>query len=89
MVAHVDGRLRPHNADNMARIYEDKNGRLWVTHQELLECEYIHLEDFDVIYLNGRFYEIQAHNRESNSWWIEEIKTEEDSESPQEITEGE
>jgi hypothetical protein len=89
MVEHVSGRTIPHNADNTARIYEDKHGRLWVTHTELLECEYVNLEDFDVVYLNGRFYELQAHIRESDSWWVEEIETEEESEQAPETPEGE
>lgn len=73
MVTHVDGRTIPHDPDNTARIYEDKGGRLWVTHEELLECGYRELSDFDIVYLNGTFYELQAHIRESDSWWIEEV----------------
>jgi len=73
---HVDGRRYPHDANNTAEIYEDKQGNLWVTHQELLECGYINLEDFDVVYLNGEFYELQAHLKKPNAWWIEELDVE-------------
>jgi len=88
MVFHVEGRILPHDADNEARIYEDKRGMLWVTHAELLECGYRGLEDFDIVYLNGTFYELQGHIKESDSWWIEEVSTEE-AEQAQEVAEGE
>lgn len=71
---HRDGRRYPHDADNSAEIYEDKHGHLWVTHQELLDCGYINLADFDVVYLNGKFYELQAYMRKPNAWWIEEVQ---------------
>lgn len=77
MVHHMDGRTLPHDADNTARIYTDKRGLLWVTHQELVDCGYRGLEDFDVVYLNGKFFELQAHISEANAWWIEEIPVEE------------
>lgn len=76
MVFHAEGNTLPHNADNEARLYEDKHGHLWVTHQELLDCEYRGLEDFDIVYLNGKFYELQAHIKEADAWWIEEVPTE-------------
>lgn len=73
MVVHVDGRLLPHDADNKARVYEDKHGHQYVTHEELLLCGYRELEDFDIVYLNGKFYELQAHIPKAGSWWIEEV----------------
>lgn len=76
MAEHIDGRRYPHDADNEARLYEDRNGRLWVTHEELLKCGYINLSDFDVVYLNGRFYELQAYVRRAGGWWVEEIDPE-------------
>lgn len=78
MIAHLDGRTIPHDPDNKARIYEDKDGRLWVTHEELLQCGYRLIEDFDIVYLNGVFYELQAHIRKSDSWWIEEVPLNDD-----------
>lgn len=83
MVAHADGRTYPHDADNKARIYEDGTGHMWVSHEDLLKCGYILLDDFDIVYLNGKFYELQAHIRPAGGWWIEEVET------PQEADEGE
>lgn len=73
MIAHADGRAYPHDADNVAPIYEDENSRLWVTHEDLLACGYVLIEDFDPVYLNGKWYELQAHMRKPNAWWVEEI----------------
>lgn len=91
MAEHRDGRSYPHDADNEARVYEDKHGQLWVTHEELLNCGYINLADFDVVYLNGRFYELQAYVNRPKAWWIEEIDPEkaEVPEQAPEVTTGE
>jgi hypothetical protein len=80
MTEHVEGRVIPHDPNNRAKIYQDKRGLLWVTHQELLECGYINLCDFDVVYLNGKFYELQGHSDKANAWWIEEIELPEETE---------
>jgi hypothetical protein len=91
MVWHVSGKYRPHTADNTARIYE-KKGYLYVAHEELLSCGYRGLEDFDVVYLNGRFYELIGYIRRAKAWWIEEVKipeAEEEAEPSSETTEGE
>ncbi len=61
-----------HNADNYARVYE-KSGVLWVTHEELLACGYRNIEDFDVVFLNGEFYELQGHSDKAGAWWIEPV----------------
>lgn len=74
MVAHSDGRDYPHDADNKARIYEDDRGNLWVSHEDLLRCGYILLNDFDVVYLNGTFYELQGYIRKAKAWWIEQVE---------------
>lgn len=92
MVWHVSGKARPHTADNTARIYEDEKGHLFITHEELLQCGYRGLEDFDVVYINGRFYELLAYIRKPKAWWVEEIEipeAEEEAEPAQEISEGE
>jgi len=81
MTEHEDGRQYPHDADNHVRIYEDEPGRMWVTHEELLLCGYINISDFDVVYLNGKFYELQAHANKPDSWWIEEIPIGEEAET--------
>jgi len=77
MTEHVEGRAIPHEVDNTATIYEDKRDLLWVTHQELLNCGYINLEDFNVVYLNGKFYELQGYSHTANSWWISEVSLDE------------
>jgi len=89
---HRDGRRYPHDADNVARVYEDTESRLWVSHEELLQCGYINLADFDIVYLNGKFYELQAHMKRPNAWWVEEVDVEaeakETSAEAQETTTG-
>lgn len=93
MVAHTDGRTFPHDVENKANVYEDKRGNLYVTHTELLECGYIDLNDFDVVYLNGKFYELQGHIAKPDAWWIEEVpigeETSETEPEAQEVAEGE
>lgn len=91
---HIDGRTYPHDVDNHAVIYEDEGGRLWVTHEDLLQCGYRAISDFDVVYLNGKFYELQAHINRANSWWVEEVSEVSEDETslgvrPQEGSEGE
>ena len=81
MTTHIDGRTYPHDVDNKARIYEDASGHLWVTHEELLLCGYRNICDFDVVFLNGKFYELQAHSRKGEAWWVEQIETPEVPES--------
>jgi hypothetical protein len=68
----------PHRHDNAARIYRDKDGRLWVTHTELLQNGYRNLEDFDIVYLNDKFYELSGYAPKANSWWLEEVEVGED-----------
>lgn len=75
MTENANESVYPHNVDNHARIYEDAQGHLWVTHEELLLCGYVNISDFDVVYLNGKFYELQAHSRKGEAWWIEQIET--------------
>lgn len=65
----------PHQYDNAARIYRDLQDRLWVTHTDLLENGYQAIEDFDIVYLNGNFYELQAYMEKPDAWWIEEVPT--------------
>lgn len=47
---------------------------LWVTHNELLLCGYSHIEDFAIIYANGKFYELQGYVPAAQAWWIEEVE---------------
>lgn len=93
MVHHVDERTYPHDHDNKARIYVNEAGMCWVTHEELLECGYRGLSSFDVVYLNGKFWELQGHIHKAKAWWIEEVELGEAPETPDEqapeTTEGE
>lgn len=84
MVHHVEGRPYPHDADNKARIYDDEKGHLWVSHEDLLNCDYRGIEDFDVVYLNGKFYELQGYIHGARAWWIEEVEL--DAEQTQEAS---
>lgn len=65
----------PHKHDNAAPIYE-KDGKYWVSHADLLALEYEFLEDFSIVYVNGKFYELQGYVPKPNAWWIEPIATE-------------
>lgn len=70
--------IYPHRHDAKARVYTDAQGIKWVTHAELLENEYESLEDFTIVYLNGKFYELQGFSNAAEAWWIEEVETPED-----------
>lgn len=62
----------PHRHDAEAQLFE-KDGLLWVTHQDLLDAGYSALEDFSIVYLNGVFYELQGYAESPRSWWVEEV----------------
>jgi hypothetical protein len=64
-----------HSVDNYIWIYTDANSRKWVTHEELLLCGYRNISDFDIIYANDKFWELQGYVRAARSWWIEEVDT--------------
>src|SRR5688500_2291353 len=57
-------------------------GNLWVAHQLLLDAGYSCLEDFGIVKITGRFYELQGHmgktadNLPGGGWWIEEVDPE-------------
>lgn len=46
----------------------------FIPHQELLDIGYLSLEDFDVVRVNGKFYELQGYNGPVEAWWVEEIQ---------------
>ena len=56
--------------------------QLWVSHEDLIKAGYLYLEDFQIVMLQGRFYELGAHvGRASLThgirggvWWIEEVR---------------
>jgi hypothetical protein len=55
---------------------------LWVPHQQLLFGGYRHLEDFNIVLLNGVYYELQAHVGKlkpefpGGIWWVETVSLE-------------
>lgn len=77
-----------HNPEARARIYEDANGRLWVTHDELLLAGYGWLEDFSIVFINGKFYELQAYIRSARAWWIEEVKLDDEALGAEGVKDG-
>lgn len=66
--------IYPHRHDNKARVYTDARGRKWVTHTELLDQGYENLEDFSIVYLNKKFYELQGYAEKPDAWWLEEVE---------------
>lgn len=56
-------------------LYRPESDTLWVTHEELTRLG-IEPHDFDVVHLNGRFYELSGRNRTENLWWLEPINIE-------------
>lgn len=78
------GDLVPHQAANAAEtIYLD--GKLWVEHQALLDCEYLNLEADSIVFLNTRFYELQGYDRPHKRWWIEEVAIDASDLTPEQI----
>lgn len=57
-------------------------GKLWVTHQSLINEGYRYLEDFGIVKIDGEFYELQGHvGKEQGliaggAWWIEPVPVE-------------
>lgn len=56
-------------------IYFDPPAPQWafVSHADLLTLGYTALEDFDVVEINGRLWELQAYLASVNAWWIEPV----------------
>ena len=50
----------------------------FIPHQELLDMGYVNLEDFDIVRVNGRYFELQGYNGPVEAWWVEEIQLPED-----------
>ena len=59
----------------------EHGGQLWVAHEDLIRAGYLYLEDFGVIRMQGKFYELQghvgraslSHGIRGGAWWIAEI----------------
>lgn len=65
----------PHKADVSIplHLYE---GLMWLPHVALIEAGYINLEVGSIVFVNNRFYELQARSkRRGDMWWVEEIVT--------------
>lgn len=58
-------------------------GKLWIPHQHLLRDGYSLIEPFQVVKVNGVFYELQGHvgksarNLPGGAWWVEKIDPDE------------
>lgn len=58
----------------------------FIPHQELIDMGYMSLEDFDIVRVNGRFFELQGFNEPVEAWWVEEIQLpEEESDTGQSL----
>lgn len=61
-----------------AKITEVK-GQLFVGHKSLIDAGYAEVRNFDVVLINGKYYELQGHVGKRSTeipggvWWIEEI----------------
>ena len=45
----------------------------FVAHEDLLNMGYRNLEDFDIVRLNGTYYELEGYLEGADCWWIESI----------------
>lgn len=45
----------------------------FVANEDLLTIGYVDLEDFDIVRLNGTYYELQAYLKGADCWWVESI----------------
>jgi hypothetical protein len=48
----------------------------FVSHQDLLDCGYENLCDFDLVVINGKVYELQAYLAKADCWWVEPTNVE-------------
>lgn len=54
----------------------EHKGHLFVSHDGLLRAGYRCIQDFDVVWSRGRYYELQGHLPSAvggGAWWVEEI----------------
>lgn len=64
----------PHKADVSIPLHLFEN-LMWLPHKELVEeGGYINLEVGSIVFVNNRFYELQARSkRAGDMWWVEEV----------------
>jgi hypothetical protein len=81
----------PHKADVSIPLHVH-SGLMWLPHEALTnEGGYINLEPGSVVFVNNRFYELQARSkRQGDMWWVEEIVTDGafDDVTPEDIING-
>ena len=65
------------NVDAPITFYSDRD---WIPHEDLIKAGYRCLEDFQVVRIRNRFYELQAHigrtlthGIRGGAWWVEQI----------------
>lgn len=69
----------PKNAEVEVHVMEGKiDGKdlppwLFITHADLTRVGYKYLEDFDVVRVNGDYYELQGYLENVGTWWVEPI----------------
>lgn len=75
-----DKHLGEHALPDVQFNVADFEDRLWIPHEELLKAGYSCIEDFQIVKIRGRYYELQAHigrtlthGIKGGAWWIEEI----------------
>lgn len=84
---HEIERFGVHPAAANAQVY-DVDGLQFIAHHELIDEGYLNLEDFGIVLVNGRWYELQGHTRRTylllgermpaGAWWVEEIVLDEE-----------
>jgi len=69
----------PHPPDAQVPVSMEYN-RLWLNHDDLIEVGYRNLEAGSIVFVGGRFYELQGPSQISRTssyrWWVEEVQTE-------------
>lgn len=59
--------------DSVTLIYRDDMDSVWVHNDELVRLGYRSLEPFDVVKLNGRYYELTYLDRKTRFWEVEHL----------------
>lgn len=67
--------VHPKNAEVQVHVMEgdDLPSWLFIAHADLIKVGYQNLEDFDVVRVNGDYYELQGYLEGTGVWWVEEI----------------
>lgn len=67
----------PHPPDATCQVREI-HGRLWISHDKLIELGYLNLEAGSIVFVNNTFYELEGFNGRgfTRNWWVSELETE-------------